>query len=199
MQAIRLCCEGLGFHSQLKIAFAGVNESCSCVLIELFCPCFILNFSLYWQKCIQIFRFLMVYTISILMPVTLRVLRLLWVEHGFSEHYQSPSGAEAHWSSWLHNNASPSVNNYASSPLKDKHWRCSWCLSEGISKCTEACVHLCTVCGEEKGGSEVAKEVLFNHPDSHISCSSADEAEQPRSLTTPPCRECCIINNDLVI
>lgn len=47
-----------------------------------------------------------------------------------------------------------------------------------------ALTHLRTVQSanmEEVGGSEVGKAVLFNHPGSHISCSSADEAEQTDS------------------
>lgn len=111
-----------------------------------------------------------------------RVLEVLRCERGrlsLSEHSQSPSGDEAHWSSWLRNNASQSVNNYAS-PVKDRLQSCCPCLSESILWCTEASLHS-TVCKHGGGGWEVGKAALFNQPESHISRPSADEAEQADS------------------
>lgn len=159
-----------------------MTESHYCATIKLFGPCLILKilagfpfglterFSVSWW-----------YATFILMPITL-VLKLLWCEHGsvsLSEHSQFPSGAEAHWSSWLHNNASQSVNSYASSPVKDRLPKCSPCQNTVV--CGSISLQYSLQAWRGRRSQKVGKGVLFNHPESHISCPSADETEQADS------------------
>lgn len=127
-KTIVLCGEGLGF------LFTAKNSFCYCELIILgpSLSCFV--HVLYLQFIAVLPLGLtnmktMIFSVLVVRNLYL-VLRLSWCEQGSVR--LSLSLTEAHWSSLLHNNASQSVNNYASSPVKDRPQSCSPCLSEKI-------------------------------------------------------------------
>ena len=84
--------------------------------------------------------------------------RSLWT---FSLH------SEAHWSSWLH---------YLSTIMLLLQSMSQWENTVSVLKHLQF-KHEVGRCGR----AEVGKAALFNHPESHISCTRADEAEQADS------------------
>lgn len=163
-------------------------------MIKHFHQCFMpTNYGYNSQHAVQDFLVRSWYVIPLLKPIRLQSATpvVLW-----------PWTLWTQRSSWLPNNASQSVNS-DTSPVTDRLQSRPPCLREKMPWCTEASPYstVCKHAGESEGFTSCWGSAVQTSWAPHIMslCWWGWTGRQPRNLTAPHCRGCCIINNNLVI
>lgn len=145
-------------------------------MIKHFHQCFMpTNYGYNSQHAVQDFLVRSWYVIPLLKPIRLQSATpvVLWPWTFWTQR-----------SSWLPNNASQSVNS-DTSPVTDRLQSRPPCLGEKMPWCTEASPYstVCKHAGESEGFTSCRGSAV-QHPELHISCPCADEAEQADSPET---------------